>query len=146
MLGSLREDTLVRVRLACLGCDPKNPHSGWILRIKSKIRISEIHDLSGFLGKDLTNVFLTGGFSRKEKRYETNVYRSRKCSFFGSSFFFLVVKNPYDLRSEIRFWILPKKRTHSKGLITPAGLAIPAAVTFIPVLHEKGQTGATIFI
>ena len=60
--------------------------------------------------------------------------------------FFLVVKNPYDLRSEIRFWILPKKRTHSKGLITPAGLAIPAEVTFIPVLHEKGQTGATIFI
>ena len=54
------------------------PHSGWILRIKSKIRISEIHDLSGFLGKDLTDVFLTGGFSRKEKRYETDVYRSRK--------------------------------------------------------------------
>ena len=23
--------------------------------------------------------------------------------------FFLVVKNPYDLRSQIRFWILPKK-------------------------------------
>ena len=25
--------------------------------------------------------------------------------------FFLVVKNPYDLRSQIRFWILPQKRT-----------------------------------
>ena len=25
--------------------------------------------------------------------------------------FFLVVKNPYDLRSQIRFWILPKRRT-----------------------------------
>ena len=33
-----------------------------------------------------------------------------KWSFFGY-FFFLVVKNPYDLRSQIRFWILPKKRT-----------------------------------
>ena len=25
--------------------------------------------------------------------------------------FFFVVKNPYDLRSQIRFWILPQKRT-----------------------------------
>ena len=25
--------------------------------------------------------------------------------------FYLVVKNPYDLRSQIRFWILPQKRT-----------------------------------
>ena len=30
---------------------------------------------------------------------------------------FLVVKNPYDLRSHIRFWILSKK-THSKCTIT----------------------------
>ena len=30
---------------------------------------------------------------------------------------FLVVKNPYDLRSHIRFWILPKK-THFKCTIT----------------------------
>ena len=29
--------------------------------------------------------------------------------------FFLVVKNPYDLRSQIQFWILtPKKRTPSR--------------------------------
>ena len=33
-----------------------------------------------------------------------------KWSFFGSSVF-LVVKNPYDLTSQIRFCILPKKRT-----------------------------------
>ena len=32
-----------------------------------------------------------------------------KWSFCGSSVF-LVVKNPHDLRSQIRFWILPKKR------------------------------------
>ena len=30
---------------------------------------------------------------------------------------FLAVKNPYDLRSHIRFWILPKK-THFKCTIT----------------------------
>ena len=34
-----------------------------------------------------------------------------KWSFCGSSVF-LVVKNPHDLRSQIRFWILPKKRRH----------------------------------
>ena len=34
-----------------------------------------------------------------------------KWSFCGSSVF-LVVKNLHDLRSQIRFWILPKKRRH----------------------------------
>ena len=33
-----------------------------------------------------------------------------KWTFFGSSIF-LVAENPYDRRSQIRFWILPKKRT-----------------------------------
>ena len=37
-------------------------------------------------------------------------------SFFGSSVF-LVVKNPYDLRSQIRFGFLPEKRTLSVGCI-----------------------------
>ena len=36
--------------------------------------------------------------------------------FFGSSIF-LVVKNPYDLRSQIRFWVLPEKRTLTVGFI-----------------------------
>ena len=31
-------------------------------------------------------------------------------------FGFVVVKNPYDLRSQIRFWILPKKRTNNDKL------------------------------
>ena len=31
--------------------------------------------------------------------------------------FFLVVKNPYDLRSQIRFGVLPEKRTLSVGCI-----------------------------
>ena len=109
-----------------------------------QIRISEIHDLSVFLGKDLKKVFLTSSLWKKN-RYATDVYRSRKWSFFGSPVF-LVVKNPCDLSSQIRVWILPKKRTQSKGLILWAGLAIPAEVTFIPVIHEKGQTGAVIFI
>ena len=38
-----------------------------------------------------------------------------KWSFFGSSVF-LVVKNPYDLRSKIRFWILPKKLKPTRSL------------------------------
>ena len=36
--------------------------------------------------------------------------------------------------------------TYNKGLITWTGLASSAEVTFIPVLHEKGQPGAAIFI
>ena len=36
--------------------------------------------------------------------------------------------------------------TYNKGLITWTGLASSAEVTFIPVLHEKGQSGAAIFI
>ena len=39
-----------------------------------------------------------------------------KWSFFGSSIF-LIVKNPYDLRSQIRFWVLPEKRTLTVGFI-----------------------------
>ena len=39
-----------------------------------------------------------------------------KWSFFGSSIF-LVVKNPYDLRSQIRFWVLSEKRTLTVGFI-----------------------------
>ena len=31
-----------------------------------QIRISEIHDLSVFLGKDLKKAFLTSGFSKKK--------------------------------------------------------------------------------
>ena len=36
--------------------------------------------------------------------------------------------------------------TYNKGLITWTGLASSAEVTFIPVLLEKGQPGAAIFI
>ena len=36
--------------------------------------------------------------------------------------------------------------TYNKGLITWTGLASSAEVTFIPVLHEKGKSGAAIFI
>ena len=39
-----------------------------------------------------------------------------KWSFFESSVF-LVVKNPYDLRSQIRFWVLSEKRTLTVGFI-----------------------------
>ena len=36
--------------------------------------------------------------------------------------------------------------TYNKGLITWTGLASSAEVTFISVLHEKGKSGAAIFI
>ena len=36
--------------------------------------------------------------------------------------------------------------TYNKGLITWTGLASSAEVTFFPVLHEKGKSGAAIFI
>ena len=36
--------------------------------------------------------------------------------------------------------------THSEGLITWAGLASSAVMTFIPELHELGQPWASIFI
>ena len=41
-----------------------------------------------------------------------------KWSFFGTSVFFLVVKNPYDLRSQIRFRILWKKNAPFKGTVS----------------------------
>ena len=42
----------------------------------------------------------------------TRSTRTCRCHAKWSSIF-VVVKNPYDLRSQIRFWILPQKRTPS---------------------------------
>ena len=44
--------------------------------------------------------------------------RHEECCFFPTNLpFYLAVKNPYDLRSQIRFWILAKKRTLFWGYI-----------------------------
>ena len=59
--------------------------------------------------------------------FSTRSTRTCRCHgkwyFLGSSVL-LVVKNTYDLRSQIRFWILPKKRTlklsTNRGCITSA--------------------------
>ena len=73
-----------------------------------------------FLSLPWGSVFFSFFFSTRRTR---TCRCHGKWSFFGSSVF-LVVKNPSDLRSQIRFWILPKKRK-ATNLFSSANLYPP---------------------
>ena len=79
---------------------------------------TEIYTFRIFICSSCCFFFLSSPWGSVCCFFSTRSTRTCRChgkwSFFGSSFF-LVVKNPYVLRSQIRFWVLPEKRTLTVG-------------------------------